>query len=72
MIFTGSPNPATPRSTNCPLLLSYRTRQKAKRRQVRYTFLFMRAEGDQLRQITSLVDAGRIRPVVGKVVITMR
>jgi len=48
-------------------MLSYRTRQKAKRRQVRYTFLFMRAEGDQLGQITSLVDAGKIRPVVDKV-----
>jgi NADPH:quinone reductase-like Zn-dependent oxidoreductase len=48
-------------------MLSYQTRRKAKRRQVRYTFLFMRAEGDQLRQITSLVDAGKIRPVVDKV-----
>lgn len=48
-------------------LLSYRIRRMAKRRQVRYTFLFMRAEGDQLRQVTSLVDAGKIRPVVDKV-----
>lgn len=48
-------------------MLSYRTRQRAKRRQVRYTFLFMRAEGDQLRQIASLVDTGKIHPVVDKV-----
>jgi NADPH:quinone reductase-like Zn-dependent oxidoreductase len=48
-------------------LLSYRIRRQAKRRQVRYTFLFMRASGDQLRQLTALVDAGKIRPVVDKV-----
>jgi NADPH:quinone reductase-like Zn-dependent oxidoreductase len=48
-------------------MLSYRTRRKARRRQVRYTFLFMKASGDQLGQITALVDAGKIRPVVDKV-----
>jgi NADPH:quinone reductase-like Zn-dependent oxidoreductase len=29
--------------------------------------LFMKANGDQLREITSLIDAGTIRPVVDRV-----
>ena len=48
-------------------LLSYGIRAKAKRRQVHYSFLFMRASGDQLTEITSLIDDGIIRPVVDRV-----
>jgi NADPH:quinone reductase-like Zn-dependent oxidoreductase len=48
-------------------LLSYRIRKKAKRHHVSYSFLFMRACGDQLREITALIDAGIIRPVVDRV-----
>jgi len=48
-------------------LLSYGIRKKAKRRGVDYSFLFMRANGDQLREIASLVDEGIIRPVVDRV-----
>src|SRR6266540_809411 len=48
-------------------LLSYRIRKKAKRQQVRYAFLFMRASGEQLREIGSLIDSGIIRPVVDRV-----
>ena len=48
-------------------LLSYRIRKKAKRHGVSYSFLFMRASGDQLREIGSLVDSGAIRPVVDQV-----
>src|SRR6266704_1717463 len=48
-------------------LLSYRIRKKAKRHHVSYSFLFMRASGDQLRQISSLIDSGAIRPVVDRV-----
>ena len=48
-------------------LLSYRIRKKAKRHHVSYSFLFMRASGDQLREIASLIDAGTIRPVVDRV-----
>ena len=48
-------------------LLSYRIRNKAKRHHVSYSFLFMRASEDQLREIGSLVDAGIIRPVVDRV-----
>lgn len=48
-------------------VLSHRTRKAAERRQVAYSFLFMRAGGNQLREITSLVDAGIITPVVDRV-----
>jgi alcohol dehydrogenase len=47
--------------------LSYRIRKAAKRRDVNYSFLFMRADGDQLGQIASLVEAGAIRPVMDRV-----
>src|SRR6266568_2003990 len=48
-------------------LLSYGIRKKAKRHHVSYSFLFMKADGDQLREITSLIDAEIIRPVVDRV-----
>jgi NADPH:quinone reductase-like Zn-dependent oxidoreductase len=41
--------------------------KKAKSRGVGYSFLFMRAEGQQLEQIAKLIDAGVIRPVLDKV-----
>jgi NADPH:quinone reductase-like Zn-dependent oxidoreductase len=47
-------------------LLSSKTRQAARRRGVRYSFLFMRADGAQLDEITRLIDAGRLRPVVDR------
>jgi alcohol dehydrogenase len=48
-------------------LLSAGVRKKAKRLNVDFSFLFMRAEGNQLSQITNLIDAGVIKPVVDKV-----
>ena len=48
-------------------LLSYRIRKKARRAGISYSFLFMRSSGDQLREISALVDAGAIRPVVDRV-----
>jgi len=48
-------------------LLSFRIRRQAKRHQVNYSFLFMRASGDQLRQIGSLIETGAIRPVLDRV-----
>jgi len=48
-------------------LLSFRIRRHAKRHQVDYSFLFMRASGDGLRQIGSLIEAGAIRPVLDQV-----
>jgi zinc-binding alcohol dehydrogenase family protein len=47
-------------------LLSARTRLLA-RRHVRYSFLFMKASGEQLRAIAALADAGAIRPVIDRV-----
>ncbi|RJG46291.1 NADP-dependent oxidoreductase [Mesorhizobium sp. DCY119] len=48
-------------------LLSFGIKRKARARRVDYSFLFMRANGDQLSQITSLIEAGVIRPVVDRV-----
>jgi alcohol dehydrogenase len=48
-------------------LLSYRIRKKAQRHHVSYSFLFMRANGDQLREIGRLIDSGIVRPVVDRV-----
>ncbi len=48
-------------------MLSFSVRRKSRRRNISYAFLFMRAHGRQLREITSLIDAGVIRPVIDKV-----
>ena len=48
-------------------LLSYRIRRSAGRRRVSYSFLFMKASGDQLREIGSLIDSEALRPVVDRV-----
>ncbi|MGR4863156.1 NADP-dependent oxidoreductase [Caulobacter sp. LARHSG274] len=47
-------------------LLSFGIRSKAKRRGVGYSFLLMRADGGQLSQIGSLIEAGIIRPVIDR------
>ena len=48
-------------------LLSFGTRKKARRLGASYAFLLMKTSGSQLRQITPLIEAGAIRPVVDKV-----
>jgi alcohol dehydrogenase len=48
-------------------LLSWGIRRKAKRRGVTYSFLFMKANGSQLGEITRLFDAGVIRPVIDRI-----
>ena len=48
-------------------LLSFGIRRKSKRLGISYSFLFMTANGAQLGQITSLIEAGAIRPVVDRV-----
>jgi NADPH:quinone reductase-like Zn-dependent oxidoreductase len=45
-------------------LLSLKTRIAARRRGVKYSFLFMRAGGAQLAEITKLIDDGALRPIV--------
>jgi NADPH:quinone reductase-like Zn-dependent oxidoreductase len=47
--------------------LSFSVRRQARRLQLSYAFLFMKASGSQLKQIASLIEAGAIRPVVDKV-----
>lgn len=48
-------------------LLSFGIRRKARRRGVSYSFLFMRANGRQLSEVTTLIESGVIRPVVDRV-----
>jgi NADPH:quinone reductase-like Zn-dependent oxidoreductase len=71
---SGPPDAAFARSIGASLVLrtimgvlSYGIRAKAKRHRAQYSFLFMRANGDQLTKITSLIDGGTIRPVVDRV-----
>ena len=47
-------------------VLSFKTRRAARRRGVRYSFLFMAASGAQLDEITKLVDAGHLRPMLDR------
>jgi NADPH:quinone reductase-like Zn-dependent oxidoreductase len=48
-------------------LLGSGVKRRAKRRHVTYSFLFMRANGTQLQQVTALIDAGVLRPVIDRV-----
>ena len=47
--------------------LSLDIRRKARRRGVDYSFLFMRADGEQLGRITTLIESGAVRPVVDRI-----
>ena len=71
---SGPPDPAFGEEIRAPWflkliirLLSSGIRKKAKRRNVSFSFLFMKANGNQLREITALIDSGAIRPVVDRV-----
>jgi NADPH:quinone reductase-like Zn-dependent oxidoreductase len=71
---SGPPTPAfaVARGLAWPLqqvlrLLSFGIRRKAKKNGGEYSFVFMRADGAQLREITSLIESGAIHPVVDKV-----
>ena len=48
-------------------LMSRKAMAAARRHNARYEYLFMRADGGQLREITRLVECGVIRPLVDKV-----
>ncbi|WP_395945523.1 NADP-dependent oxidoreductase [Brevundimonas sp.] len=48
-------------------LMSGSIRRKAKRAGVDYSFLFMRADGEQLGRIANLIETGVIRPIVDRV-----
>src|SRR5437762_13206273 len=47
--------------------LSFGIRKKAKHHGVSYSFVFMRASGEQLSKITSLIESGIIRQVVDRI-----
>ncbi len=71
---SGPPDPAFATEIGAPwyvkpimYVLSFGARRKAKRLNVTFSFLFMRASGDQLSEITALIDQGVIRPVVERV-----
>ena len=48
-------------------VMSRKATAAARRHNARYEYLFMRADGEQLREITRLVEGGVIRPLVDKV-----
>jgi NADPH:quinone reductase-like Zn-dependent oxidoreductase len=71
---SGPPDPAFADSIHAPWvvkqvmrMLSLGVRRKAGGSDVNYSFLFMQANGDQLRQITALVESDAIRPVLDRV-----
>lgn len=71
---SGPPDPAFAKDIAAPglvrlvvRLLSWGIRRKARGRGVGYSFLFMKANGAQLQEITRLIEAGAIRPVIDKV-----
>lgn len=71
---SGPPTPAFAAQTKAPWFLkpvfwalSRSTLSRARQRGVGFDFLFMQAEGGQLRQIAELVEQGHIRPVIDRV-----
>ncbi|MCA0242237.1 MAG: NADP-dependent oxidoreductase [Proteobacteria bacterium] len=70
---SGPPDPAFGQAIGAPLpvrvalrLLSMSARRQAARLGVHYSFLFMRASGEQLREISALIETGHIRPVIDR------
>jgi NADPH:quinone reductase-like Zn-dependent oxidoreductase len=47
-------------------LLSRKVHKQARKLGVSYSFLFMQANGAQLRELATLYDSGHLRPVIGK------
>ena len=71
---SGPPDPEFAREGGAPWLvrliirlLAAGVRMKANRRDLKYSFLFMRANGQQLFEISRLMEAGAIRPVIDRV-----
>jgi len=48
-------------------IMSRKATAAARSHHARYEYLFVRADGEQLREITRLVESGAIKPVVDKV-----
>lgn len=71
---SGPPTPEFAKDINANWLvktatrfLSFGIKKKAKKLGLDYTFLFMRADGKQLADITKLIESGIIKPVLDKV-----
>ncbi|WP_027385569.1 NADP-dependent oxidoreductase [Chryseobacterium gregarium] len=71
---SGPPTPAFAEDQNLPWyvrlatgFLSRKIRRTAEKQHVSYSFLFMKANGAQLAEITGLIEAGKIKPVIDKV-----
>ncbi|GAB3903969.1 NADP-dependent oxidoreductase [Mucilaginibacter boryungensis] len=71
---SGPPDPAFAEEIKSPWFikliihfLSRGVRKQAKRLKVGFSFLFMKASGEQLKEITSLISSGIIKPVIDKV-----
>ncbi len=70
----GPPTPAFATAIGLPWhlrlitkLISFGARKKAKKLNTNFVFLFMRADGNQLAEITKLIEAEIIKPVIDKV-----
>lgn len=70
---SGPPTPAFAQAQKLPRLmglvmrmLSSGIRRKARKKNIHYSFVFMRASGAQLEEITTLVEAGIIKPVIDR------
>ncbi len=70
---TGPPHPGFAKQLGAPKfigvvmgLLSRKVRKQARKLGVSYSFLFMQANGAQLRELAALYDAGHLRPVMDK------
>jgi NADPH:quinone reductase-like Zn-dependent oxidoreductase len=68
---TGPPDPGFAKQLGAPKLiglvmrlLSRKTRKHARKLGVSYAFLFMQANGAQLRELASLYDAGHLHPLI--------
>ena len=48
-------------------VLSFGTTRRATSLNTTFSFLFMKASGEQLRQLAALIEAGAVRPVVDKI-----
>lgn len=71
---SGPPDPEFGKESGAPgfvklvvRLLSAGIRRRAKSRGVGFSFLFMKANGSQLREITRLFESGAVRPVMDRV-----
>jgi NADPH:quinone reductase-like Zn-dependent oxidoreductase len=70
---TGPPDPGFAKQLGAPKpigvamgLLSRKVRKRARELGVSYSFLFMQANGSQLRELAGHYEAGRLRPLIDK------